>query len=115
MELALEILKYTATAAIAGFLGWFFSKLQTRREKKAKDLELINSAVTPLLKSISDLTHHYSETVDKLIKEQAQSRKLWLENGRLIGKVESLERQVDLLTTEIKKLTDEKSVRHTAD
>ncbi|MDR0438450.1 MAG: hypothetical protein LBH22_09175 [Bacteroidales bacterium] len=105
MELALDILKYTAITFVAGALGWLFSKIKTPREKKATDLDLINKAIAPLLKSITDLSHHNTETIDKLVKEQAKNRSLWLENSRLADKVENLQKQIDQLTTEIKKIS----------
>jgi predicted nuclease with TOPRIM domain len=117
MELFFEILKYAAITIISIGVGWFFSKLQTKREQKKSDFELIsdaiNNATTPLLKSFSELNNHYTEVVDKLIKEQVRTRELLRENAALIKKVDQLEQKVVELTVEVKKIRNEKNTDNT--
>lgn len=96
--------------AAGGFFTWLFSKLKTRRENRAVDLELIERAISPLLKSIGDLTGHVGEITAKLVAEQEKNLKLLQENATLIeerrtliSKVESLEKKVTTLTNLVKK------------
>lgn len=112
-----EVAMYVVTTLIGGGVGWWFSKLLTKREKKATDLELFEKAVTPLLTSIGNLTTHISETTEKYAAEQKktlhlmQEKSAWLEEkATLTRKVESLEQKVMSLTRLVKKLADEKDV-----
>ena len=106
-----EVLPTSAIALVTGLLGWLFSKLQTRREQKESDLQLINKAISPLLASIRQLTDQSQETVQRLLAEQdkvlklmGEKAELLRERGELVDKIEKLEKQVNCLTTKINKL-----------
>lgn len=107
MDLIYQILLAFATTAI----GWFFGKLQTKREQKQTDIQIIESAITPLINSIKGLTEHNNELVTKLLVEQEKNLKLIEEKSvlleektNLVNKIESLERKVANLTAMVKKL-----------
>lgn len=90
---------------IAGFCGWIFSKLQTSREKKKTDLEIINAAIKPLLVSISELTDRLKATTTDLMEEREKNLKLTTERTELLGKIENLEKEVRKLQRQVAKLT----------
>lgn len=115
MEAMVEILKYFGTTAIGGGVGLLFSKMKTRRERKATDLELLEKAIAPLLTSISELTTHNGQITERLVAEQTKSLQLLQENAALIeekmhlaSKVESLEKEVKRLANVVKRLANEK-------
>lgn len=91
--------------AITGACGWFFSKLQTRREQKQTDLQLINAAIKPLLESISELTDRLKATTTELMEEKERNLKLTTERTELMDKIENLEREVKKLQRQISKLS----------
>lgn len=91
METINQILLCLITAAA----GWFFSKLKTTREKKTSDLEFVNNAVAPLVKSITDLTEQNNEIVRKLVDEQDKTLKLLKEKGELLEEMEGLRKEVN--------------------
>lgn len=110
----MEQINTYALPILAAVLGWFGSKLKTRREKKAEDIQVIQDAIAPLLKSISELTAHNNAVTQQLIAEQKKTLELlqekaaWsAERDSLVNKVDSLQKQVTKLTTMVKKLTKE--------
>lgn len=119
MDIIYQIIIALSTAAI----GWFFGKLQTKREQKQTDLQIIESAITPLLNSIRGLTEHSNELVTKLLAEQEknlalieQNSALLAEKTDLINKIESLEKKVATLTSMVKKLAkNEKDITTNSD
>lgn len=105
-----DTVKDVLMLAAGGGFGWLFSKLKTRRENKASDLQLIENAIAPLLRSISELTTHSGEITAKLVAEQEKSLRLLQENAALLedkitlaGKVEKLEKKVSSLIALLKK------------
>jgi len=101
-------------AAFTAVLGWLGSNLKHRRENKKTDLQLINGAIEPLLKSITELTDHNRTLTGDLVEEQKKSlalmeeKRLWLaERGELVGQVEKLTKRVASLERTIRKLTTE--------
>lgn len=96
---------------VTGACGWMFSKMQTRREQKQTDLQIINDAIRPLLESIADLTNRLKQSTTDLMDEREKSLNLANERTELLDKIESLEKEVKRLTAMVKKLTtrDEKS------
>ena len=105
-----EIVATTAIAAGTGFFGWLFGKMKTPREKKKSDIELINSAIAPLLVSITQLTEQNSEMVTKLLQEQDKNLALlkekmaWsTERCELMDKISGLEKKVQTLENTVKK------------
>lgn len=111
MDIVYQILLFLATTAI----GWFFGKLQTKREQKQTDIQIIEGAISPMLNSIKELTEHSSELVAKLLTEQEKNLKLietnlvlLTEKTNLVNKIESLEKKVATLTAMVKKLANEK-------
>lgn len=111
MDIVYQILLFLATTAI----GWFFGKLQTKREQKQTDIQIIEGAISPMLNSIKELTEHSSELVAKLLTEQEKNLKLietnlalLTEKTNLVNKIESLEKKVATLTDMVKKLANEK-------
>ncbi len=112
MDIVYQILLFLATTAI----GWFFGKLQTKREQKQTDIQIIEGAISPMLNSIKELTEHSSELVVKLLTEQEKNLQLIETNSalladkaNLVNKIESLEKKVATLTAMVKKLADEKN------
>lgn len=108
--------------AATAFVGWLMGKLQTKRERKQSDIKLIENAISPLLKSIQDVTDHSTSLTDKLLKEQTKSLQLMEENNALlaervdlVNKIEKLEKKVSSLATMVKKLSNEKDNSATAD
>lgn len=106
-----EAITTTSIAAGTGFFAWLFGKMQTRREKKKSDLQLISEAVSPLVQSIKDLTEQNNEIISKLMKEQdkvlqlmSEKSALINERGELLEKIEKLEKQVHCLTKKINEL-----------
>lgn len=106
-----DVIAATAIAGGTGFFGWFFGKLQTNRERKKTDLQLINEAIAPLLTSISQLTKQNNEMVCQLLTEQDKNLKLieeksqWMkERSELIEKIERLEKQVSTLSKKVGEL-----------
>ena len=105
-----DLIKNMLMMAAGGFFTGLFSKLKTRRENRAVDLELIERAISPLLKSIGDLTVHIGEITAKLVAEQEKNLRLMQENAALteerrtlVAKIESLEKKVMNLTALVKK------------
>ena len=94
-----------ALPVITGACGWLFSKLQTRREQKQTDLQLINAAIKPLLESISELTDRLKATTTALMEEKERNLKLTTERTELLDKIENLEREVKKLQRQISKLS----------
>ncbi len=98
--------------------GWFFGKLQTKREQKQSDLQIIEEAVSPLLTSIKDLTEHNNRLVEQYLEEQkqrpghtggeqnlkAERAELAEQVSRLTVKVEKLERTIKRLARKMKKI-----------
>ena len=114
METITQILLCFATAAI----GWAFSKLKTNREKKQSDLDLVNNAVAPLVKSITELTEQNNDIVKRFVAEQDKNLQLIREKGELLEEMEGLRKEVnDLkrkLDTFIKRQSkNEKTNAHT--
>lgn len=110
-----EVVTTTAISATTGILGWFFSKMQTRRERRKEELALFNAAITeaisPLLESINKLTEQNRDVVGKLLCEQdknlaliEEKRKLLSERMTLTEKVEKLEKQIKTLNGKINEL-----------
>ncbi len=103
-----EVIITAIVAAVTGFLGWVFSKLQTRRERKKGDLQMISDAISPLVTSIGDLTKQNKEIVgdllieqDKVLQLMTEKAALIREKGELAEKVERLEKQVSCLNKRI--------------
>ena len=84
--------------------GWFFGKLQTRREQKQSDLEIIEGAVSPLLASIRELTEHNNRLVEQYLDEQQQRLVVQEENKSLKAERAELAQQVSRLTAKVGKL-----------
>lgn len=102
-----QIIQGIATAAV----GWSFAKLQTRRERKKSDLQIINDAISPLLTSVQSLTEYNNKLVLLYLDEQrerlvAQEKNKALEEERdtLSKKVSQLTDKIDKLEKTIKKL-----------
>lgn len=89
-----------ATAAIA----WFGSKMQTRRERKQSDLQIIDNAIAPLLTSIKDLTARNNEFVQMYLEEQKIRLETQSQNEQLIKDRNTLSVKVEKLTLKIEKL-----------
>lgn len=84
--------------------GWFFGKLQTRREQKQSDLQIIEEAVSPLLTSIKELTEHNNRLVEQYLDEQKQRLAVQEENKNLKAERAELAEQVSRLTAKVDKL-----------
>lgn len=91
---------------ISAALGWLFSKLQTRREQKQTDLQIINTALKPLLESITDLTDRLKQSTTELLEERERTLKLSNERTELLDKVNSLEKEVKRLVKLVNKLSN---------
>ena len=100
---------------ITAFCGWLFSKLQTRREQKQTDLQIINAAIKPLLVSISELTDRLKSTTSELMEERERNLKLTTERTELLGKIENLEKEVKKLQRQVAKLSKNEKDADTAD
>jgi chromosome segregation ATPase len=105
-----EVVTTTAVAAGTGVISWILAKMQTRRERKKSDIQLINESVQPLLLSIKALTEQNNDTVCKLLAEQDKSLKLieekskWqAERHELIEKIDGLEKKIQHLQKTINK------------
>ena len=103
-----QIILSLATAAI----GWLFGKLQTKREQKKTDLQIINDSLTPLLTSIQSLTEYNNKLVLQYLDEQKgrlaaeeQVKALIAERDNLSKEVSRLTVKVDKLEKAIKKIT----------
>ncbi len=92
--------------------GWFFGKLQTRREQKQSDLEIIEGAVSPLLASIKELTEHNNRLVEQYLDEQQRRMAVQEENKNLKAECAELAAQVSRLTAKVDKL--EKTMKRLA-
>lgn len=117
-----EIVERFIFPLVTGLLGWFGSKFMTTREKKKTDLEIINGAIEPLLKSIAELTTTVERANSKLISEQEQKLALlqekaeWMaERETLTSKIESLEKKVARLTKMVQNLSKENEKEHLPD
>ena len=84
--------------------GWFFGKLQTKREQKQSDLQIIEEAISPLLTSIRDLTEHNNRLVEQYLEEQKQRLAVQEENKNLKAERAELAEQVSKLTAKVEKL-----------
>ncbi len=100
---------------LTAVLGWLGAKIKTRRENKQTDLQIINGAIQPLLKSISELTDHSRTLTGELVEEQKKSlalveeKRAWLaERGDLLDEIDKLKRQVASLAKEVKMLREER-------
>ena len=110
-----ETIVTTAIAGGTGFMGWLFSKLQTRRERKKSDLEIIHETTTNLVESIKILTQRNGELVSELMEEQKKhltllKEKLEWQSQReeFIAEIEGLKKEVKALTKKINELINEK-------
>ena len=92
--------------------GWFFGKLQTRREQKQSDLEIIEGAVSPLLASIKELTEHNNRLVEQYLDEQQRRLAVQEENKNHKAECAELAAQVSRLTAKVDKL--EKTMKRLA-
>ncbi len=108
MEHIWQIIILSATS----FSGWLFGKLQTRREQKKSDLQIIEGAISPLLTSIKELTEHNNTLVQQYLEEQSlrlqmqeASKMLRAERDDLASQVSRLVAKVDKLEKTIQKLT----------
>jgi cell division protein FtsB len=111
MDYIFQILLPVVTAVV----GWLGAKVKTRRENKQTDLEIINSAIAPLLKSIKELTEHNRKLTGDLVEEQKKTLELidekrqWLaERGSLFDELDKLRKQVVTLTKEVKMLREDR-------
>lgn len=84
--------------------GWFFGKLQTKREQKQSDLQIIEEAISPLLTSIKDLTEHNNCMVEQYLEERKQRLVMQEENEALKAERAELAEQVSKLTAKVDKL-----------
>ena len=91
---------------ISAALGWLFSKLQTRREQKQTDLQIINTALKPLLESITDLTDRLKQSTTELLEERERTLNLSNERTEILDKVNSLEKEVKRLVKLVNKLSN---------
>ncbi len=92
--------------------GWFFGKLQTKREQKQSDLQIIEEAISPLLTSIKELTEHNNRLVEQYLDEQKQRLAMQEENKSLKADRAELAEQVSRLTAKVDKL--EKTIKRLA-
>lgn len=102
-------------AASTGFLGWLFSKLTTRRERKKSDMQLISESAANLVESIRILTERNSELVTEIMEEQKKSLDLlkekssWqVERETFVTEIEKLKKEVKALTKKIDELINQK-------
>jgi chromosome segregation ATPase len=100
---------------VTAVVGWLGANIKSRRANKQTDLQIINEAIQPLLKSIKELTDHNRTLTGELVEEQKKTlalveekRALLAERGDLVDKVEKLGRQVATLTKEVKMLRAER-------
>ena len=100
---------------LTAVLGWLGAKIKTRRENKQTDLQIINGAIQPLLKSISELTDHSRTLTGELVEEQKKSlalveeKRAWLaERGDLLDEIDKLKKQVASLAKEVKMIREER-------
>jgi len=105
----------TAIAGVTGFLGWLFSKLQTRRERKKSDLQMIHESTANLVESIKILTQRNGELINELMEEQKKHLTLlkekleWqTEREEFIAEIEGLKKEVKALTKKINELINNK-------
>lgn len=89
---------------VTSSLSWFFGKLQTKRETKQTDLEIINNAISPLLKSIGELTRYNETLVLQYLEEQRQRLEVQEENKTLKAEKANLAEQVSKLTFKVDRL-----------
>lgn len=101
-------------SVVGAALGWISAKLLTKREKKVKDLQIINDAISPLLISIKDLTAHNNKLVSELLEEQRKNldiiennKLLVAEKADLVSQIAKLNNKIDKLERMIKSLRDE--------
>ena len=106
-----EVITTTGVAAGTGLFAWLFAKMQTKRERKKSDFQLISETINPLLESIKLLTEQNNEVVGKLLCEQdknlvliREKTALAIEREELIAKIEKLEKQVSNLCKKIDQL-----------
>lgn len=97
---------------VTAILGWLGSNVRNRRDKKQTDLKIINDAITPLLKSIKELTDHSQHMTGQLLQEQAEKLALLEEKNAWLAERIDLESKIDKLIKRIASL--EKEVRKQA-
>lgn len=89
---------------ITGFLGWLFGKLQTKREQKQTDLEIIERAIAPQLESIRKLTEQNNRLVEMFLNEQSLRLAAEDVSSELKANVAELTREIAGLKRQISKL-----------
>jgi len=114
--------EYIITSLIAAFtalVGWFISKLQTKRERKKSDLQLINDSVSGLVNSLQLLSDNNSLMVTKFLHEQekvlnlcAEKEQLLRERSDLFFKIDNLEHKINILTAELSRAIGDKFFFH---
>lgn len=111
----LDVGKIFVLPILTAVLGWLGKSVKSRRENKKSDLELINNAISPLLRSISELTDHVGKVTAELVEEKAKNLELTTQRDAqrgeieaLTSKVTSLERKITALTNLIKKQKHDK-------
>ncbi len=102
----MEIVYQVALPIITAATAWFFSKLKTTRECKQSDLQLINEAISPLLKSIAELTQHVKNITAELVDEKKNNLQLLEEKSALLTEIEGLNSKVASLEKQIQSLTN---------
>lgn len=100
-----QIILSLATAAI----GWLFGKLQTKREQKKTDLQIINDSLTPLLTSIQSLTEYNNKLVLQYLDEQKGRLAAEEQVKALIAERDNLSKEVSRLTVKVDK--QEKAIK----
>ena len=115
-----EVITTIIIAVVTGFLGWFFSNLKTKRERKKSDLQFVSEAVSPLVQSIRELTEQNNELIGKLMIEQdkvirlaSEKAELIKEKGELIEKIEHLEKKIETLSRKIDNINKKRKEHET--
>ncbi len=101
-----DVIYQVVLPIITAATAWFFSKLKTNRENKQTDLQLINEAISPLLKSIAELTQHVSTTTAELVEEKKLTLQLVEEKSALLAEIEGLNTKVTNLEKKIQSLAN---------
>ena len=117
-SLIFDIFKTFLLPVLTAAVGWFASKLKTKREKQEADVNFINEAIKPLLNSIAELTGHIQKITDDFLSERDKNIELIAERTALKkeieglqNKIKSLERKIDALNKTISKQQNEKDTR----
>ena len=107
----ISIVPELITAFVAAFLGWFFTRKKQKAEVKATEtnvkgaeLDIVEQAVGIWRKLAEDLNEDLKAARKQITEVQTTLGEILIENEKLTSEIKKLEKDVERLSTENRKL-----------